>query len=100
MCSEPAGRKRLELVQWLLTIRRQQIAPRLAGAAFGEASADDNGLLTASWRMGDAAMLRLIANLSASQISNPSTGASGTPVWGGEAGGLLPPWSVFWRIGG
>jgi maltooligosyltrehalose trehalohydrolase len=99
MCSEPAGRKRLELVQWLLTIRRQQIAPRLAGAAFGEASADDNGLLTASWRMGDAAMLRLIANLSASQISNPSTGATGTPIWGGKAGGLLPPWSVFWRIG-
>jgi maltooligosyltrehalose trehalohydrolase len=96
----PAGEKRLALVQRLLAIRHQEIVPRLAGAAFGDARADDDGLLTASWRMGDGAPLRLTANLSANEIPHTSNHATGTPIWGGEPGGLLPPWSVFWRIGG
>jgi maltooligosyltrehalose trehalohydrolase len=97
---EPAGETRLALVQRLLAIRRQEIASRLAGAASGDAQADDNGLLTASWRMGDGAILRLTANLSANEISNTPTHTTGTPIWGGEPGGRIPPWSVFWRIGG
>jgi maltooligosyltrehalose trehalohydrolase len=96
----PAGEKRLALVQRLLAIRHQEIVPRLAGAAFGDARAGDDGLLTASWRMGDGAPLRLTANLSANEIPHTSNHATGTPIWGGEPGGLLPPWSVFWRIGG
>ena len=55
---EPAAQRRLTLVQELLAIRRREIVPRLAGAAFGEAKAADNGLLTAHWRMGDGATLR------------------------------------------
>jgi len=96
----PAGEKRLALVQRLLAIRHQEIVPRLAGAAFGDARAGDDSLLTASWHMGDGAPLRLTANLSANEIPHPSNHATGTPIWGGESGGLLPPWSVFWRIGG
>jgi maltooligosyltrehalose trehalohydrolase len=96
----PAGEKRLALVQRLLAIRHQEIVPRLAGAAFGDARAGDDGLLTASWRMGDGAPLRLTANLSANEIPHTSNHATGTPIWGGEPGGLLPPRSVFWRIGG
>jgi maltooligosyltrehalose trehalohydrolase len=96
----PAGEKRLALVQRLLAIRHQEIVPRLAGAAFGDARAGDDGLLTASWRMGDGSTLRLTANLSANEIPHPSNHTTGTPIWGGEPGGLLPPWSVFWRIGG
>ena len=69
----------------LLAIRRREIVPRLAGAAFGEAHAADNGLLTAHWRLGDGATLRLTANLS-DQRDRPhaNVNRSGTPIWGGE----------------
>jgi maltooligosyltrehalose trehalohydrolase len=87
-------------VQRLLAIRRREIAPRLAGATFGEAHAADDGRLTASWRMGDGTTLQVLANLSPNEIAYPSTHTTGTPIWGGEAGARLPPWSVFWRIGG
>jgi maltooligosyltrehalose trehalohydrolase len=96
----PAGQRRLSLVRQLLAIRHREIAPRLTGAAFGEAHAADDGLLTANWRMGDGATLHLVANLSPNEIANTSTHTTGTPILGGEAGGRLPPWSVFWRIGG
>jgi maltooligosyltrehalose trehalohydrolase len=96
-CNHEAGRNRLALVQQLLSIRRREIAPRLAGAAFGEAHAADSGLLTANWRMGDGATLHLLANLSVDAAERP-TEATGTPIWGGEAGETIPPWSVFWRL--
>jgi maltooligosyltrehalose trehalohydrolase len=99
-CNEPAGEMRLALVRRLLAIRQREIAPRLAGAAFGDARADDNGLLTANWRMGDGAILRLTANLSTTEISNAPAQTAGIPIWGGAAGDPLPPWSVSWRIGG
>jgi malto-oligosyltrehalose trehalohydrolase len=95
---EPAGRKRLALVQQLLAIRRREIVPRLTGAGFGQAHAADNGLLTANWRMGDGATLRLVANLSSSEIAHKSSEAAGGPIWGGEAGEVMPPWSVCWLL--
>ena len=97
-CDHANGRRRLALVRDLLAIRRQIVIPRLAGAAFGEAHAADNGLLTASWRMGDGATLRLAANLSNDGISRPAAEPAGNPIWGGEIGDILPPWSVFWRL--
>ena len=98
--NEVPGKKRLALVQGLLATRRREIVPRLAGASFGDAHAADNGLLTAHWRMGDGATLQLAANLSNSEIARKAIAASGTPIWGGESGDLMPRWSVFWRIGG
>jgi maltooligosyltrehalose trehalohydrolase len=96
--TEPAGRKRLAMVQELLAIRRQQIVPRLAGATFGGAHAADNGLLTANWRMGDGAILHLLTNLSDQAITHPAETA-GTPLWGGDdAGASVEPWSVFWHL--
>ncbi len=95
-----AGQKRLALVQNLLTIRRREITPRLAGAIFGDARADDSGLLNASWHMGDGKALRLIANLSPNEIAYSSNNATGAPIWGGEFGNSIPPWSTFWRMGG
>jgi maltooligosyltrehalose trehalohydrolase len=92
------GQARLALVRELLAIRRQQIVPRLAGAAFGDAHAADNGFLTAHWRMGDAATLHLLANLSDQAIAHQAAG-TGTKIWGGEIGASLRPWSVFWHIG-
>ena len=97
-CDHTNGRRRLALVRDLLAIRRQTIIPRLAGAAFGEAHAADNGLLTANWHMGDGARLRLAANLSNDGISRPNAEPAGNPIWGGEIGDIMPPWSVFWRL--
>jgi maltooligosyltrehalose trehalohydrolase len=84
-------------VQKLLTGRHREVTPRLAGAVFGEARATDDGLLTANWRMGDGAALHLLANLSGDAAEHPSE-VTGTPIWGGEAGTTIPPWSVFWRL--
>jgi maltooligosyltrehalose trehalohydrolase len=92
------GHRRLTLVRDLLAIRREKIMPRLAGAAFGEAHAADNGLLTANWCLGDGAMLRLTANLSNDEIPGPEIKPTGAPIWGGEMAGPLPPWSVFWHL--
>jgi maltooligosyltrehalose trehalohydrolase len=93
-----AGQQRLKLVRELTATRMRMIVPRLAGAAFGQAHAADNGLLTANWQMGDGATLRLTANLSASEIARQPDQATGTPIWGTETGNAMPPWSVFWRL--
>jgi maltooligosyltrehalose trehalohydrolase len=95
-----AGERRLALVTGLLATRRQEIVPRLDGVAFAGAEAAESGLVTASWRMGDGATLRLTANLSASEIAAPAREPAGRNIWGTEPGNLLPPWSVIWRIGG
>jgi maltooligosyltrehalose trehalohydrolase len=86
-------------VQELLKIRRRQIIPRLAGAAFGGAHVADDRLLTANWRMGDGATLRLLANLSDQATSHTPGESKGTLIWGSELGDSVPPWSVLWRIG-
>jgi maltooligosyltrehalose trehalohydrolase len=95
----PAAQKRLTLVRDLLKIRRQEIVPRLANATFGEARADENRLLTAHWRMGDGATLRLLANLSDQAIRHAPDQSAGTLIWGNELGDSVPPWTVLWRIG-
>jgi maltooligosyltrehalose trehalohydrolase len=96
--SAPAGRTRLALVRELLAVRRKEIVPRLAGAAFGKAQAAGR-LLTAHWRMGDGATLRLAANLSDQIIGHAPDESKGTTIWGNELTDSVPPWSVFWRIG-
>jgi maltooligosyltrehalose trehalohydrolase len=98
--STEAGQKRLALVTRLLMLRQKEIVARLNGAAFGGAEAAESGLLSASWRMGDGAALHLIANLSDTAVARPSGENVGRPIWGGEPDPILPPWSVFWRIGG
>jgi maltooligosyltrehalose trehalohydrolase len=85
-------------VQELLAVRRREIMPRLAKAAFGEARAADNGLLTASWRLGDDTRLGLRANLSTTEITGKPRETGGIPIWGGEPRDVMMPWSVFWRL--
>jgi maltooligosyltrehalose trehalohydrolase len=97
--NDAAGKNRLALVQNLLATRRREIVPRLADASFADAHAADNGLLTARWRMGDSASLQLVANLSNNAIAHERNGTNAISIWGGEAGDVIPPWSVFWRIG-
>jgi malto-oligosyltrehalose trehalohydrolase len=94
----PKAARRLALVRELLAVRRREIVPRLDGARFGEASAGDNGLLSASWHMGGGASLRLLANLSDQAIPMQSP-LPGTKLWGGDLSGVLSPWSVHWHIG-
>jgi maltooligosyltrehalose trehalohydrolase len=94
------GKERLTLVRALLTARQNEIAPRLPGAAFGKAHVSDEGVLTADWRMGDGTSLRLLANVSPDEIAAPSPQTAGRPIWGGSPPDRLPPWSVFWSLGG
>jgi maltooligosyltrehalose trehalohydrolase len=98
-CNGAAGRKRLALVQELLAVRRRKIVPRLAKAAFGEAYAANNNLLTASWWLGDGARLELTANLSNREIACKPGEINGVPIWGDTPGGAMPPWSVIWCVG-
>jgi malto-oligosyltrehalose trehalohydrolase len=98
-CDLPKAHQRLTLVRHLLSIRRREIVPRLAGARFGDASAGDNGLLSATWRMGDGAALQLLANLSNKDIAHKTHELSGIKIWGGDAGDSIAPWSVFWHLG-
>jgi maltooligosyltrehalose trehalohydrolase len=95
---ETTGRQRLALVREMLAIRGREIVPRLAGARFGDARAADNGLLTADWRLGDGATLRLIANLSKIAIVQKPREASGKSIWGGALGESIKPWAVFWSL--
>jgi len=48
--------------------------------------------------MGDGTTLRLLANLSAGEIAREQSETTGTPIWGDATSGLVPPWSVFWRL--
>ncbi|MGY4306648.1 maltooligosyltrehalose trehalohydrolase [Bradyrhizobium sp. USDA 4369] len=98
--NEPPGRERLALVRDLLAVRHREVAPLLPGATFGTADVTDESRLTAHWTMGDGSRLRLLANVSDKEIAGPSNDVSGTPIWGGTPGDRLPPWSVFWSIGG
>jgi malto-oligosyltrehalose trehalohydrolase len=97
--NEAAGKARLALVRDLLAIRRREIVPRLAGAAFDKAQAAENGLLAASWRMTDGTSLQLQANLSKAEVACEAGGVRHTKIWGEEPGKIMPPWSVVWRLG-
>jgi maltooligosyltrehalose trehalohydrolase len=94
----PKPHQRLALVRKLLSIRHHEIVPRLAGAQFGDASAADNGLLSASWRMGDGTRLKLLANLSDRAI-DAQTEITGTKIWGSDLSAVISPWAVHWHIG-
>lgn len=98
---QPKHRARLDLVRRLLTIRRQQIVPRLTGiAGRQEAARDDgDGAVVASWRLGDGSRLHLLANLGDRPARLPATRRSGMPIWGTPPAADLEPWSVFWQIG-
>jgi malto-oligosyltrehalose trehalohydrolase len=94
----PKAQRRLALVRDLLSVRHREIVPRLGGARFGDASAGDNGLLSASWRMGDGTSLQLRANLS-DQVIDFQNKMAGTKIWGGDLSDVISPWAVHWYIG-
>jgi maltooligosyltrehalose trehalohydrolase len=92
-----SGHARLDLVRKLLTVRSQEIAPRLAGASFGSAHWQDD-VLIAQWTLGDRTGLHLAANLSDQAVPRPRDLPDGPPIWG-DATATVPPWSVVWTLG-
>jgi malto-oligosyltrehalose trehalohydrolase len=93
------GRSRLALVRELLSVRRRKVVPLLAKMAFDmDGTRADDNLLRAAWRHPDG-RLELLANLSDEPARRPDDRPAGAPIWGGEPGETLPPWSVFWSIG-
>ena len=97
--ASPAGRQRLALARELLSIRQREITPHLARMRFGSAQPQDR-VLQAQWSLGDGRSLLLLANLSDGAVEQPPHTRAGRPIWGGEPASTLPPWAVFWSIGG
>jgi malto-oligosyltrehalose trehalohydrolase len=89
----------------LLRLRRQWIAPRLAGMEGGARfEIHDPGALSATWKLGDRSRLSLLANLCDSP-SGPLPVPAGEAIYRGDIGatperreGTLPPWSVVWFL--
>lgn len=85
----------------LLKLRREAIVPRLRGMG-GNAGTFRKlgpGCLQAEWRLGDGAMLRLLANLSASPfIAAPPPGETLFALATMAGQGALGPWAVLWTL--
>jgi maltooligosyltrehalose trehalohydrolase len=90
----------------LLTIRKIEIIPRLAGirGGTGEFSVSEGGILKAAWTLGDGARLSLSANLAARPASTsldvPGRVLFAThPEAASDDGEMeLPAWSVAWFL--
>jgi malto-oligosyltrehalose trehalohydrolase len=91
-------RRRRALVRWLLELRRESIAPRLAGMNAGGRYAVDGSVVSVAWTLGDGARLGLVANLGPDEapvVALPRGEmlyASGAPA--ARARGALPAWAV------
>ena len=83
----------------LLAVRTAEVTPRLAGASFGHAEFQQANVLTAQWRLGDGALLALVANLSDQTTTRGHAAFRGRAIWGGQPPERLPAWSVFWAVG-
>ena len=91
-------RRRRAFYRWLLELRREAIAPRLAGMSRGGRYAVTGTVVSVAWTLGDGAGLGLVANFGA--VESPTVAlppgetlyASGAPA--ARARGALPPWGV------
>ncbi len=102
--NDPGHRQWLDFCRALLTLRRREIVPRLAGMKGGSGRFErfgDGGLVCA-WTLGDGNTLRLLANLAAEPADPPAGAGEGRlffslpDPW--EAAGRLPGWSVAWLL--
>ncbi|MBS0531817.1 MAG: malto-oligosyltrehalose trehalohydrolase [Proteobacteria bacterium] len=93
-------RPRHALVTELLRIRRTELAPHFANAAFAMAELrQDDRLLFARWTLGNGAPLHLRANISDRDVANEAAPMPGRAIWGGVPPMRLPAWSAFWSMG-
>lgn len=95
----------LDLHRRLLSLRRQWIAPRLAGMGNGDPSCQllSARALTVNWQLGDGSRLTLTANLGDQAVETAP--ASGSLLFATArldadmlGRGFLPPWSVAWHL--
>ena len=71
-CADTAiGEAREVLYRRLLTLRREEIVPRLAGAKAIEARAMGDKAVLARWRLGDESVLTIATNLGESPVRLP-----------------------------
>lgn len=101
---EPEHRAMLDHYRRLLTIRHQEIVPRLKGIAghAGRTLWGDGPALAVEWRLGDGTALSLCANLGPDPKPAPRASAAGRVLYEVAAktagAGQLAPWSVSWRV--
>ncbi len=98
-------RATLELHRRLLELRRQWIAPRLAGMGNGEPQVTrlSKHALTVRWRLGDGSQLSLLANLGEDRVDTaPVNGELVFATANLDAAvldaGYLPPLSTAWHL--
>ena len=101
--TKPAHAAALAHSRELLRLRRQWIAPRLAGMKGGARYAVTANVLTVTWRLGDGSELCLLANLAPAAAS--ATMPTGETLYRSDAlteadlaAGRLPPWTVLWVL--
>ncbi|WP_316975820.1 malto-oligosyltrehalose trehalohydrolase [Shumkonia mesophila] len=89
----------LDLHRQLLSLRRYEIAHRLAGAAAGRVLWRAGAGLMVAWRLGDGARLTMMVNLAAEPTPETPPRASGRRLFAteddiGQPGTPLPAWST------
>ncbi|MBX9634036.1 MAG: malto-oligosyltrehalose trehalohydrolase [Magnetospirillum sp.] len=97
---QPPHAHRLREVRSLLSIRRRELAPRLAGMGGGSATAEMLGAraFKIRWRLGDDSTLTVIVNFTAVPLPGivPGDGRLLYSTYGGV--GALPAWGVDWYL--
>jgi malto-oligosyltrehalose trehalohydrolase len=94
----------LRLYRQLLTVRRREIAPRLAGARGVDYHAGERGDLQVRWRLGDGSLLQLTSNLTDGPIASAAQPGGRLiytthPEFGAAlTGSGLAPWMVAWSL--
>lgn len=109
--TQPTHRDWLEETRRLLALRRREIQPRLscvghgAGTPGGHAAYEvQDSLLSVRWRLGDGALLHLVAQLADQPNRAAAPAVAGRPIWTSDALDAapnlrdLPPWFVGWFI--
>ncbi|HTH17419.1 MAG TPA: malto-oligosyltrehalose trehalohydrolase [Magnetospirillum sp.] len=98
--TQPPHAHRLREIRLLLSLRRRELTPRLAGMAGGTAIAEMLGAraFKVSWRLGDDSTLAVIANFSAVPLPGivPGEGRLLYSTYGGV--GALPAWGLDWFL--
>jgi malto-oligosyltrehalose trehalohydrolase len=102
---QPPHRGVLDLHRRLLALRKQWIAPRLAGMGNGDPKLTllSERALDLRWRLGDGATLTLQANFAENAVAaSPAGGELLFATANLDAAlledGKLPPWSVAWHL--
>ena len=99
---KPEHAEWLRFYRELLALRKEKIAPRLAGAPGGEAEyrlVGERGL-EARWTLGDGSILTLFANLGDEPLGGFEK-AAGDPLYATDTavdGSELSAWSVAWYL--